>query len=647
MPSYRKRIIYRLQLPTRRPGIQQFARRLSFAGLCGLGAILLLITSCSVNRIDTIDEEGTPQATPGSLESFVTRIVEKITYVTITPDPTALAEASRGPVVLDLSMNGELSNLDPGAATQGSQLDLAENLFISLTSLNPVTNAVEPELATNWLISPDGLTWTFNLRDDVYWVRPSSPRPGSEALWSASSVRPVTADDVVFAVQRLCGHEVPSPLAFTLFIIEGCREAFTKPEPTDEDLGNIGIKAIDATTLEMRLTEPAAYFLTITSLPFFQPVPRDLVTEMGDEWENAIGEFGSGWQTPGNLVTSGPFFPVPSGITSQTLTLHKNPLWPVDRAGNVDVINVIFVEDDTVAFNMWNERDMDIAPLPSEEREDFMERSADRVLVTPDQVLFYIGFNFDSQVFREVEVRRAFSAAIDRQRLIDELYNGRGITMRHATVPGIVASVPVGEVGVGYSPDYARQQMAASTQRSCRLMPTVTLLVSSADLSLRQAEMIRDMWIEELECPEESILIEQVPFGALLSRTSQTETGRPDMWELAWAPYFPDAHNLLNDLLHVGDSENRQNRTPSEVDDLLRRASDSLDPAERVTLYRQAESLFFSETGLFPIAPLYIRARETVFHSWVSFTPSAFGGQQWDRLILNADIKRLERSLDE
>jgi ABC-type oligopeptide transport system substrate-binding subunit len=361
---------------------------------------------------------------------------------------------------------------------------------------------------------------------------------------------------------------------------------------------------------------------------------------------DAAGEVGSGWQTPDNLITSGPFFAVPSLTTSESMVLHRNPLWPLERAGNVDVVNIFFFDDDVDAYEFWRDRGLDIAPLPAEEREAFMERSAGSVLVTPDQVLFYIGFNFDSQVFREVEVRRAFSAAIDRQRLIDELYNGRGITMRHATVPGIVAAVPAGEVGVGYSPDYARQQMAESTLRSCSSMPPITLLVSSADLSLRQAEIIRDMWIEELGCLQESINIEQVQFGALLAQTSQTATGRPDMWELAWAPTFPDAHNLLNDLLHYEDSENRQNRVQSEVDGLLRRASEAVDPAERAELYRQAESLFFSETGLFPIAPLYIRARERIVQSWITFTPTAFGGQQWDRIVLDADTKELEKSLD-
>jgi oligopeptide transport system substrate-binding protein len=326
------------------------------------------------------------------------------------------------------------------------------------------------------------------------------------------------------------------------------------------------------------------------------------------------------------------------------MVLHRNPLWPIEKPGNVDVVNIFFLEDEMDAFELWRDRGLDIAPLPADEREAFIQRSPNDVLVTSDQVLFYLGFNFGSQVFREAEVRRAFSAAIDRQRLIDELYNGRGITMRHATVPGIVAALPVDEVGVGYSPDYARQQMAASTQRSCRVMPAVTLLVSAADLSLRQAEMIRDMWIEELDCLKENINIEQVQFGALLANTSPTALGRPDMWELAWAPFFPDAHNLIGDLLHCEDSENRQSRECSEADTLLRRASTIIDPAERTALYRQAESLFFNETGLFPIAPLYIRARETIIQSWVTFAPAAFGGQQWDRIALEADIKELERS---
>jgi len=240
-------------------------------------------------------------------------------------------------------------------------------------------------------------------------------------------------------------------------------------------------------------------------------------------------------------------------------------------------------------------------------------------------------------------MRRAFSAAIDRQRLVDEIYGGTGLPARHATVPGVIGAVPIDEVGVGYSPDYARQQLDASTFRSCRLMPPVTFQVSSADLSLRQAEIIRDMWVEELDCPKENIAIEQVPFGALLANTRRDSGGaRPALWDLAWAPAFADAHNLLTDLLHCEDSENRQNRPCDEADALMRRATGSIDAAERSELYRQAENLLFGENGTHPIAPLYLRGRDLVAHNWLSFTPSTFGGEQYDTYVLDYNLKRLE-----
>ena len=118
-----------------------------------------------------------------------------------------------------------------------------------------------------------------------------------------------------------------------------------------------------------------------------------------------------------------------------SLVLHRNPLWPLEPPGNVDAINVVFLEEEQDAYEMWQDRGLDIAPLPTAERDALAARTPEKMRVIPDEVLFYLGFNFDSQVFREPEVRRAFSAAIDRQRIIDELYDGSGLVMRHATVP--------------------------------------------------------------------------------------------------------------------------------------------------------------------------------------------------------------------
>lgn len=626
--------------------------KLSAASRVCLWLILLLMAAgCrSSNDIQAAENgppvtELTPQPTANRVQSVMTRIAEQFAPSTGTPEPATAPEEVKPPVVLDMSLIGTLPNLDPGLAQSQAQLDMGQNLFAGLTNYNPDTNTIEPELATSWSIAPDGRTWTFKLRDDLFWVRPSRPLPGGNELWSATPVRPVTADDVVFAVERVCGHEVEHDLAYILFIIDGCQELFTNPAPTKEDRGRISIRAIDATTLEVQLTEPAGYFLTLTSTPFFQAVPRDLVTERGNEWVDANGDLSKGWQTPNNLIASGPFFLVPALTTMEGAVLHRNPLWPIDRQGNGDIVNVYFFHEELDAFKMWQERKLDVAPLPAAEREQFIAKTPARVKVIPGQILFYIGFNFDSQVFREPEVRRAFSAAINRQRLVEKIYDGRGIAMRHVITPDIVAGLPADEAGVGYSPDYARQQIAASSFRSCRLVPEITLLVSSADLSLLQAELLRDMWVDELGCLPENIHIEQMQFGALLAATRQDAANRPDMWELAWSPAFPDAHNSLTDLLQCRISENRQHRECSEADTLLQHAATTVDPSERATLYRKAESLFFNENGSFPVAPLYIRAREIVFRNdWITFTPVAFGGQQWDRVMINASFKELEQN---
>jgi oligopeptide transport system substrate-binding protein len=374
-------------------------------------------------------------------------------------------------------------------------------------------------------------------------------------------------------------------------------------------------------------------------------VPREYVEEMGTEWLTDAGEMGGGWQTPGNLLTSGPFFLVAYDAEIPRVILQRNPAWPIDRGGNVDQVTLLFLDDEMAAYTLWQERTLDVVPLPAAERRAFLQRSPEKATLITGQTLFYLGFNFESQVFREPEMRRAFSAAVDRERLVEDLLGGEALAMRHFTPPGIFGAPPANEVGIGYSPDYARQQLSDSTIRNCRLMPPVTFLVSSLDRSLRQAELLRDIWVEELGCPEENIAIEQVQFGALLANTRAEAGGaRPDMWELAWAPYFPDAHNLLADLLHCQDGDNRQQRQCSEVDTLMRRAGSSVDPAERQGMYREIENLFFGDNGLYPLAPLYVQADAKIVQSWLRFTPALFGGEQYDTYVVDNATKELERS---
>jgi oligopeptide transport system substrate-binding protein len=578
----------------------------------------------------------------GDEQIIITRLVELMPTATPTLPPPVIEPE---PVALDIAYDIALPDLDPQHVSGKASLDLTESLFSGLTNFNHTTNQVEPELAASWLISADGRTWTFNLRDDIYWVKPLGMIGEQGQSNEPELYRLVDAHDVVYAFRRACSASSGVPDAFLLFNIVGCEALFSTVEPSESDLNQLGVSAIDDQTVQIVLNEPSTDFLTSTTLPQFRPVPRELVEEFGDEWRDAVNEISNGWQTPKNIVVNGPFLPRTQLFSDEALTLIRNPAWPLASKGNVDVINIQLQIDEMEIFNLWQERKLDTSILPAEERETVLNSSPEKVHLITNLTVFYVGFNFDSPVFQEPEVRRAFSAAVDRSSLIEDMFDGRALGLRHFTPPGVFGAPSQDEAGVGYSPDFALLQMDKSSIRSCKLMPPVTMLVSTADLSLLQAELIRDMWIDELGCDEQLIEVGQVEFGELLANTIKGSSGlQPDMWELAWPGYYPDAQNFLTDLLHCTQGENRQNRQCSEADRLMQQARTTADPQERIDLYRQIENLFFAENGSFPLIPLYVRGDYNLVQVWLDFPPALSGGEQFDTYRVDQELKRLERS---
>jgi ABC-type oligopeptide transport system substrate-binding subunit len=361
-------------------------------------------------------------------------------------------------------------------------------------------------------------------------------------------------------------------------------------------------------------------------------LPAEIIEGQGDAWSEID-----------TVVTSGPFVLSRASVADQQTVLERNPFWPIAFQGNVDVVNLFHVGTET-AFSLWQDKALDLAPVPAAALESVRAEVVPRYDLVASNEVFYLGYNFDSEVFRYPEVRRAFGAAIDRERLIEEAYAGRGQPMRHLTPEGVLGAPPRDEVGAGYSPDYARQQMNASPYRDCRLLPPIRYMVSALDVELQQAEIIRQMWVDELACLEDQITIEQVQFGKLLADTqANANQTRPDVWHLGWAAYYPDAENYFA-ILACDGSENRQRRPCSEVDQQIRAAEQSASLADRPELYREIERAFFAQGGIEPLTPLYTRARFIMRHVWLDYSPAAFGGEQYDTYRVSWEEKQLERT---
>jgi len=230
------------------------------------------------------------------------------------------------PVTLRIAMP-EPGNLDPVQLSRfdPSARDLVENLFVGLTRFDPLTLQAEPLIARGWSVSADGLTWTFELRDDMQWVRFD---PTARKI---VAVRPVVAGDVAYAIQRACDPLRPSPVTSNLMIIKGCQAVANAPHEVVNDLliaREIGVRATGPYTLEVDLLFPSGYFPALLSTPELRPLPREAVSDTGN------------WASPGTIMTNGPY--VLESWDSSGMTLARNPYWPDAYAGNVEQIDVSF-----------------------------------------------------------------------------------------------------------------------------------------------------------------------------------------------------------------------------------------------------------------------------------------------------------------
>jgi ABC-type oligopeptide transport system substrate-binding subunit len=347
-------------------------------------------------------------------QQVVTRIITQT--VTVTPVPVVNMPASE-PVVLDISFVSETHpDIDPQRTDDEDGIDLIENLFVGLTNYNHDTNQIEPELAYEWEIEDNGRIWTFYLRDDIFWIRPTEQ--DENGFWQVEPVRPVEAADFVFAIQRICNRETSTPNAFILFLIDGCEQVFQLEAATPADIEEIGVRALNETTLQVTLTKPATYFLTITSLWFFHPLPPELINEHEDDWQEP-----ETLAAASSFMTSGPYFPV----TREFRVLQRNPLWPIAYRGNVDFVEIRYLNTDKTAWQLWEAKTLDLVDATNLESDIYLDRIDTHARLVTNQTLFYLAFNFESGVFREPEVRRAFSAAIDREALVEELYGEQAL----------------------------------------------------------------------------------------------------------------------------------------------------------------------------------------------------------------------------
>ncbi len=637
-----------------------FFKRAVWLGL--LIAVVLLANACSQLR----ETEKVVRETVLAPQTVVVRetvVVERLVEVTPTPD------LSREPVTLQLNLGGEPLSIDPALASDAAGLDVVESLFLGLVAFDPQGN-VEPRLATAWTVSDDGLRWTFTLRDDVTWV---SYRPSS----GVTSIGPVTAEDVVYAVRRACDPRTGASQAALNYVIAGCQALHTvDPASSAEQFEAlaqvVGVAALDATTVEFSLVEPAGHFPAIAGLPLNRPLHRATVEQHGQRWTE-----------PGHIVSNGPYA-LAGWFHGDSMTLTRNPLWPgwQEATGNVERIELAMLADEAVALDRYRAGALDSVAVPPAGLAQVQTDAAlsQELTITATACSEYLGFDNSKPPLDDPLVRKALSAAIDRETLVQTVTRGGEIPAA-TFAPGMVFGSAAGDPtiapwalseaqgGWGYARALAQAQawLAEAGYPDGAGLPPLTLLHNAADGPAQTAQAIARIWrdglgvavvVESLPWPEYSSRLnggglgqETGPSdgqGGLGQETGPSGLQAPHVWRMGFCGDLADQHGWLYQQFNTDQGVDRLRWAASanaplaadgrSFNQLTAAAQQSADAAGRQALYREAERILSDTAAAY--APIYYYAVANLTKPTAQRTVYTLTGNRFETWTIDWPAKR-------
>ncbi len=435
-------------------------------------------------------------------------------------------------------------------ATDTTSIDLLRNLQVGLTQLHS-DGDVLPMLATDWEISEDGLEYTFNMRDDAVWVKYNT------GTGEIEEQRPVTAHDVVYGVKRTLDPRTASDYAYVTYIIKGGEELNTADVTamSDEEIqaliDAVGVEALDDYTVKFTLTDACGL------LPRHRQhvgCPPHAARDHRREWRDAGLKPGFYWSN-GPMVLAG-------WNHGSDVTLKKNPFWWGADDVKIDQINAVMVNEASTAFAMYEAGDLDhhSPPLEQMDRVKTDPVLSEQLLIAPRDCTYYYGFTNDKAPMDNVLVRKALSAAIDRQGLAEIVLKGGQIpanTFAPSMIFGSAAEDPdiapwalteeQGGTGYDAAVEMAKGWLAEAGYADGSELGTITLMHNTSEAHAQIAQAIAAMWKDALNV---DVAVENQEWAVYLNTINKDTPVEemPHVWRFGWCADYPDANNWLNEV---------------------------------------------------------------------------------------------------
>jgi oligopeptide transport system substrate-binding protein len=448
--------------------------------------------------------------------------------------------------------------LDPAVASDSNSSGYVQQIFSGLVKLD---GQLEPtgDIAADWQVSADFKTYTFNLRQDVVF----------------QDGKKVTAADVKYSWERACSPATGSAAAATyLGDIVGAGDVLSGAARNIN-----GVTAVNDYTLKVTIDAPRSYFLFKLTYPCAMVVDKNNVSS--GEW----------WRDPNG---TGPF-KLREWQNNSLLTLERNNRYYGEKTG---VEAVEFQMLSGLPMNLYETGDIDVTDVSStyiDRITDPAQPFATQLQTTAELSFYWVGFNTNEPPFNDVNVRKAFTQAIDKDKIIslilrDMVQRADGILP--PGMPGYNESL----TGLTFNPEQARASLKASRYGGAANLPAITLTTSGYGNTISPIlDAMIAQWKENLGV---EVTVRQLDPNFFIYNL---KAEKDQMFDMGWVADYPSPQDFLDVLFHTGVDNNFAEYSNPALDALLDAAGIEPDLARSLEMYRQAEQMLVDDAAMLPL----------------------------------------------
>jgi oligopeptide transport system substrate-binding protein len=467
----------------------------------------------------------------------------------------------------------DIGVLDPAQGPDANSAIAVGMIYSGLVKFDQNLEVV-PDQADSWTISPDNKTYTFKLKPGIMF----------------SDGTPVTAQTYVYTLTRQILPQVQGGFAQGFFgIIDGANDLINGKTTVLR-----GVKALDDSTLQITLTQPAAYFLDLMATSFCFPLNEKVIARYGQkDWVN---------HAAGNGIGTGPFM-VKEWDHNVKMVLVPNPHWYGAKTKLTEV-DMLFVSDPSTAFKSfqagqydfdWNITVQDLAIAKN--MAGFTRESQ-----LQTDLLF---FNNKMAPFDKPAVRQAFAYATDKATLVNAIFKGAAVAAPTIIPPGM-PGYQVGYQGLPYDKNKALAALE-SAYPDVSKVPSITFTYPSSQISSLEAQALQQMWQTALGIHVNLLSVE------LNAYNTETTNRQVQFGFTQWTADFPDPYDWLALNLLSSAAGNDGSWSNAQFDQAVMQAEQATGNA-RIQLYNQAEQIAITDVGWLPLDHQTLSA---VIPSWV------------------------------